>query len=120
MAKELKNRNKKLDDIRDDGGAGASASINKTLSEIEAILDGEDLEPSGELRTKLREKLLNSLEEVGQHWYKRGFNRGHREAYAAAALTGKVPRKLKACKARSFTASSQKARIQLRSTVRVD
>ena len=34
----------------EDGGAAASASINKTLKEIEAILDGENLPNAGKLR----------------------------------------------------------------------
>ncbi|WP_213881746.1 hypothetical protein [Pseudomonas sp. dw_358] len=66
----------------DDGGAAAGQSINKTLGDIEALLKGADFSPSSRpMRKKLRECLQQALEDVSESWYKKGFNRGHREAY---------------------------------------
>lgn len=60
---------------------GASASIKATLTDIELILEGEDQLDAGEMRTELREKLLQSLTELSTIWYKKGFNRGHKESF---------------------------------------
>jgi len=45
---------------------GASASLNKTISEIESMLAGEKIGISGKLRKKLRDKLKEMLEEVAK------------------------------------------------------
>lgn len=104
----------------DDGGANAGASINKTLKDIEALLTGQDMTPhnNANMRIELRETLLKAFEKVGKSWYRKGFNRGHLEAYRHAENTGSVPRKLKATKLRSLTPSSKKRSISLSSTIR--
>lgn len=56
---------------------GASASLNKTISEIDLILDGENFIVEGELREKLRAKLLGAMTEVAMDWLKHGFAGGH-------------------------------------------
>ncbi|MFK3871992.1 hypothetical protein [Pseudoalteromonas rhizosphaerae] len=102
----------------EDGGAAASASINKTLKEIEAILEGGNLPNAGELRSKLRATLIESFEGVGKQWYRRGFNRGHRESYSAFKEKGKVPKSLKLEKSRKIVTSGSNLKIKLRSRIK--
>lgn len=104
----------------DDGGANASASIKKTLKDIENLLAGLELTPhrNAGLRIELRATLLEALEQVGELWYRKGFNRGHREAYKRAKDTDQIPRILKTSKARRLTASSKKRIIKLSSKIK--
>jgi hypothetical protein len=74
--------------------SGASASIVKTLIEIDAILEGSRLPAAGRLRSTLRKKLRESLVEVSESWYRKGFSRGHKEAFRAFRLSGAVPKTL--------------------------
>ena len=101
----------------EDGGAAASASIHKTLKEIEAILD-ENLPNAGKLRSKLRSTLIESFESVGKQWYRKGFNRGHRESFSAFKEKGKVPKSLKLEKSRKIVTSGPKRLIKLRSRIK--
>lgn len=105
---------------KDDGGASAATSINKTLTDIESILAGEELSPhfNAKLRIKLRNALLEAFEAVGQSWYRKGFNRGHREAYEQAQEDGNVPKVLRAAKSRCLTRSSMKRKIKLKSVIK--
>ena len=97
--------------------AGASASINKTLNEIEAILGGERLTKAGPKRCTLRKRLLAVLEAASVSWYRKGFNRGHREAHASFVGSGTVPRVLMKHVARKFLPSSPKRAVSLKSKV---
>ena len=71
--------------------AGASASINKTLREIESIVGGAKLPKVGPKREELRKKLQAALVEASTNWYRRGIKRGHRAAYAKFSETAAVP-----------------------------
>ncbi|MDZ5605203.1 hypothetical protein SJI00_20740 [Pseudomonas sp. RP23018S] len=104
----------------DDGGASAAISIKKTLTDIENILAGEELSPhySAKLRIKLRSALVEAFEAVGQSWYRKGFNRGHLEAYEQALEDGVVPKELRAVKKRQFTRSSISRKIKLKSVIK--
>lgn len=102
----------------EDSAAAASASINKTLKEIDAILEGEKLSKAGKLRSKLRKTLIEALEDVGKTWYRRGFNRGHIEAFSAATSTGKIPKELKLEKKRKIIEAGSKVTIKLRSKIK--
>lgn len=104
----------------DDGGSKAGASINKTLNDIEALLSGNELTPhyNSKMRAELRAKLLAAFEKVGRSWYRKGFNRGHLEAFEQAGTDGSVPSVLKTTKKRSLTASSKKRDIKLTSVIR--
>jgi hypothetical protein len=101
-----------------DDAAAASASINKTLKEVEAILNGADLGPAGELRSKLRDTLVKSFERVGRKWYRRGFNRGHREAYQAFSESRRVPDVLEAEKNRKIVDAGERRKIKLKSSIK--
>lgn len=56
--------------------AGASASLNKSITALMDFLHENGKRPSGRLRPAL-EKLLAQL---AKKWYRKGFNRGHRES----------------------------------------
>jgi hypothetical protein len=71
---------------------GASASINKTIAEIDSILDGSDLPSEGKLREKLRAKLNEALTDSAVKWMKHGFKGGHNIAAKEFARTGSFPR----------------------------
>lgn len=106
-----------------DNGAfvkGASRSIALTLNDIDKILKGIELPGprSAQRREELRSKLLSSFEKVARQWYRKGFNRGHRESYKASQDTGEVPAKLSVTKTRKLTPSSSKKAIRLSSRIK--
>ncbi len=55
----------------------ASASIQKTLKDIEAILEGYHLPSEGVKREQLRDKLRNELINLSIDWLEYGFKGGH-------------------------------------------
>ena len=71
--------------------AGASASLNLSITEIMDFLGHNDPRPGQELRSFLYEK----IGDLGVNWYKKGFNRGHMESYAAYKENDEVPRVLR-------------------------
>ncbi|HUW97417.1 MAG TPA: hypothetical protein VMV40_01050 [Acidiferrobacter sp.] len=75
----------------DQFAAGASAAIIKTIEEIDTILAGENLKISGKKREALREKIQDALIKSSRSWYKKGFNRGHKEAFRAHKKDNVVP-----------------------------
>ncbi|MYM37468.1 hypothetical protein GTP38_24385 [Duganella sp. FT94W] len=81
---------------------GASASINRTMSEIEAVLADEKIEKSGKLRKKLREKLKEMLEEVAMDWVEHGFKGGHVVAARDFAESQSFPRYIEVTVTRQF------------------
>ncbi len=95
---------------------GASASIMKTLGEIEAIWNGEKLLPAGPKRKKLRAKLKRVLIRSSKVWYKKGFNRGHRESFREWKQIGRVPDVLKAQVERTFIPGTSNT-VYLQSTL---
>ena len=96
--------------------AGASASINKTIDEIERILQGRKLSQGGVLRQQLRDALEEALVKSSKSWYKKGFNRGHKESYLAYKETETVPSVLKIHVQREFIPKS-KSKVVLKSTL---
>lgn len=72
--------------------AASSKAIKKTISEIEALLDGERVYPDGELRQKLHQKLYELLVTEVKFWYRRGFERGHKTCRKECA---KVPKTIR-------------------------
>jgi len=71
--------------------AGASASLNLSITEIMEFLGHDGPRPAQELRSFLYEKIAD----LGVSWYKKGFKRGHIESYAAYKENDKVPRVLR-------------------------
>ncbi len=99
--------------------ASSSSSINKTIKEIDTILDGADLKFEGPLREKLRKKIIKAMEVIGTEWYSRGFKRGHLVAAKMAKKTdGKVPKKISIDMSRKITKKSKARIIKLRSKIK--
>lgn len=96
--------------------AGASASINKTLDEIECILGGKKLPSAGPLREQLRAELQAAVIASSKRWYRKGFNRGHKECYRAAKSSGKVPSIVTAAVEREFVPKTG-SKVKLKSTL---
>lgn len=96
---------------------GASSSIKKTLSDIELILEGEELINSGEMRTELRDKILVSLTELSTRWYKKGFNRGHKECFSHLEKHEEFPMTIRKTLKREFLPNNQ-AVVKLKSTLK--
>jgi hypothetical protein len=76
--------------------AGASASLNKSIKDIENLsrLSTSGKSHSGPLRQRFREKLLKELLDVGFGWYRIGFKRGHKTSRDIFKKKGVVPKKI--------------------------
>lgn len=69
----------------------SSKSINKTISELKALLEGERISaPSGSRRDELHKTLKDLLRYVAKRWYRRGFRRGHKTCYSEGANVPKI------------------------------
>lgn len=55
----------------------SSRSLNKTIKEIDSLIDNNPISTDSQLRKKLHEKLYELLEQEAVHWYRKGFKRGH-------------------------------------------
>ncbi|MCL4475628.1 MAG: hypothetical protein M1508_05320 [Nitrospirae bacterium] len=58
--------------------AASSRTINKTIRDIEALMKGNPLSSSSDLRIKLHDKIYELLQSEAKYWYRRGFKRGHK------------------------------------------
>ena len=94
--------------------AGASASIMKTLKEIEKIVGGKKLPPSGPKRSALRQKLQAVLIKSSRMWYGRGFSRGHMESFRAHKHHDCVPTTIAVEVERKFIPKT-KSQVKLKS-----
>ncbi|WP_145960705.1 hypothetical protein [Acidiferrobacter sp. SPIII_3] len=94
----------------------ASAAIARTVEDIEKILAGENLKISGPKRAALREKIQAALIKSSRSWYKKGFNRGHKEAFRAHKTHKHVPETLEVEVEREFVPNT-KRRVPLKSTL---
>ncbi len=92
---------------------GASKSLNKTITELMAHLGDDGDRPKGNLRNILREK----IGDLAESWFRKGFNRGHKEAHRHYEEQGQVPTTLKT-KAKRTLAPTQRRKVKLRSTIR--
>lgn len=97
---------------------GASASINKTISEIEQLMTGESMGKAGKMRKELREKLRKALKDNALDWFQHGFVGGHKVAAMRFLENEKFPRKIAIEVERNFPVrltSKKKVSIKLRS-----
>lgn len=97
----------------DEQKIGASKANNKTISEIMEFLSEDGHRPSAQQRAFLRKKLAD----LGNYWYKRGFNRGHRQSLKQFQKSGRVRSKLSYKGEREFF-TGQTRQVRLKSTVR--
>ena len=91
----------KVDYIR-----GASASIQKTINELEQMLEGTKLPKAGKLRKDLRVQVEALLGKVAMEWLKDGFRGGHTIAARRFAETGQFPHSIDAKAKRPFPIQS--------------
>ena len=75
---------------------GASKAIRKTMNDIEAILDGEDLDQDGERREELRARIRHALADAAKRFLRVGFRGGHRAAARRFRKVGQFPMRLEA------------------------
>ena len=94
--------------------AGASASLNKTITEIVQFIGKDDERPKGE---KLRSILHQKIGDLAQMWYRRGFRRGHIESYKHFKASDAVPGKLD-FECRRNLSPSQERDIVLKSEIK--
>jgi hypothetical protein len=99
-----------------ESAAGASAAIAQTVKDIEKILSGENLKISNPKREALRKKIQAALIKSSRAWYKKGFNRGHKEAFRAHKTHKRVPEMLEVEVEREFVPNT-KRRVSLKSTL---
>lgn len=100
---------------KDDAFAeGAATSLQKTLAEIDAILEGDELEKAGNLREKLRKKLIASFEKLSDDWLRHGFNGGHIVAVQEFLKSGTVPVKISRTIEREFPIRGKSAAKSLK------
>lgn len=92
---------------------GASKANNRTITEIMEFLGKDGRRPRAQQRAFLRKMLAD----LGKHWYKRGFNRGHRQSLNQFQELGRVRSKLSYKGEREFF-SGQTRRVRIKSTVR--
>lgn len=80
--------------------AGASASLNRTITAIMKFLEDDGDRPPRKFRAFLHEKIADSNE----RWFRKGFNRGHRESFGLFNRAGRVPKTLRyECTRKLFT-----------------
>lgn len=82
--------------------AGASASLNYSMEDIDAILDGVGLRVAGPLREKLRVKLRKALVKIAKDWLKHGFKGGHIVTANEYQRTGVFPIRIARSISREF------------------
>jgi hypothetical protein len=95
------------------GSEEASKSLNKTITEIMTYLKDSGGRPRDDLRPFVHEKLAD----LSEKWFKRGFNRGHRESWDRFSDKGKVPRTLRYEGARELF-SNKKRKVELKSMIK--
>jgi|SRR5579883_596692 len=92
---------------------GASKSLNKTITELMEYLDDSGPRP----RQGLREFLYGKVGDLAEKWFRKGFNRGHKESYAAYLDDGVVPVRLEYLCSRNVCPNEER-QITLKSTIR--
>jgi hypothetical protein len=97
--------------------AGASASLNKTLGELEDVFR-DKIAAAGPLRTELRRRLRSIIAKKAKTWYEIGIARGHTEAYRRYTSGGMVPKQLTVKRRLRFLKSARKQRIEVVSKAR--
>jgi hypothetical protein len=101
-----------LRSVKDDYIAGASASLSKTIAVIMKILEDERKRPTRRLRAFLHEK----LGDFAVMWYRKGFNRGHKESDRQCE-DGSVPRSLRYDATREFFTDDERT-VHLKSKLK--
>lgn len=97
--------------------AASSASIAKTIADIEAIIDGVKLPTASPKREELRSRLRAVLEEVARIWIQDGFKGGHEIAAGSILDNGRIPVTLSRSIDRQFPGQMGVTKLTVRSTL---
>ena len=98
--------------MKNEYAAGASKSLKKTTKAIMKFLkDSGDRPQSG-----LRDFLYDKLGDFAVKWYRKGFNRGHKESHKHRT-NRKVPRTLSYDATREFFTGDERT-VRLKSTLK--
>jgi len=98
--------------MKNDHAAGASKSLKKTTKAIMKFLKDEGDRPQNGLRDFLHDK----LGDFAVKWYRRGFNRGHKES-GKQCDGGKVPSTLRYDATREFFTNDERT-VHLKSALK--
>lgn len=93
----------------------ATNSLKKSIAEIEAHLAGKNVAGTDSFH---RAELHATLAEFAARWYRKGFNRGHRESFQSYAETGKVPKSMRAKVKRDLFGGRRKS-VKLKSRIKL-
>lgn len=93
----MKTIRKEAKHLKHDFAAGASASLNKTITTMEDFLERSQNRPG----RGLRDYLFAQLGDLAVKWYRYGFNRGHKES-DKQSRNGRIPRTLRYDATREF------------------
>jgi hypothetical protein len=100
-----------------DNGAGASRSLNKTISEIMTFLEDDEARPKP-AKGVLRPFLQKKIGDLAEYWFKRGVRRGCIEAERQYHDLGTFPQKVIYYKTRElFTGQKRKVRLMWKTKV---
>lgn len=98
--------------MKHDFAAGASASLNKTITAMETFLEDKGDRPTRGLRDYLSAQLCD----LAVKWYRHGFSRGHRES-KKRSRHGRIPRVLRYDATREFFTDDERT-VHLKSTLK--
>jgi hypothetical protein len=95
--------------------AASTSSINKTLKDIDAILDGVRLPAGSGKREELRARIREALAETAVKWLREGFRGGHTTTARVTLDTGQIPLTLSRTIALQLHTSDEPTKITVRS-----
>ena len=98
--------------MKHDFAAGASASLNKTITAMETFLEDKGDRPA----RGLRDYLSAQLGDLAVKWYRHGFSRGHKESNKRSS-GGRIPRVLRYDATREFFTDDERT-VHLKSTLK--
>lgn len=98
--------------MKHDFAAGASASLNKTITAMETFLEDMGDRPA----RGLRDYLSAQLGDLAVKWYRHGFSRGHKES-KKRSRRGRIPRVLRYDATREFFTDDERT-VHLKSTLK--
>jgi hypothetical protein len=99
-----------------DSTSGASASLNRTITDIKEFLGDEGRRPGGR-GASLRDFLHEKLADLAEKRYRRGFRRGHKESHKRFVATGVFPSELRYDAEREFF-KGHKRQVHLTSKIK--
>jgi hypothetical protein len=101
---------------REERTVGASASLNKTITELMEYMDNTEARPSADFRNFMHEKIAD----IAEWWAQEGFYWGHGMAYWQSFKQDEVPATLIVDYGKAQLAPGCEREVTLRSRIRRD